>query len=86
MIYVNWFEAKLYCRWRGPGFRLPTEEEWYKAAAWDPKQNRYRKYPWGDEFDAEKCNTREKQRRGVRYRGAVHHNAGSGSALTMRIS
>jgi formylglycine-generating enzyme required for sulfatase activity len=60
VIYVTWFEAMLFCRWRGPGFRLPTEEEWYKAAAWDPKQNRYRKYPWGDEFDAEKCNTSEK--------------------------
>ncbi|MCW5976609.1 MAG: SUMF1/EgtB/PvdO family nonheme iron enzyme [Bryobacteraceae bacterium] len=42
VVYVSWFEANLYCRWRGPGFRLPTEEEWYKAAAWDGAAGRYR--------------------------------------------
>jgi hypothetical protein len=23
-IYVNWYEARLFCRWRGSGFRLPA--------------------------------------------------------------
>jgi hypothetical protein len=56
---VLWSEAQLFCRWRGAEFRLPSEEEWYKAAAWDPVNGVYRKYPWGDEFDAGKCNTRK---------------------------
>ncbi len=55
VIYVNWHEARLFCRWRGPGFRLPTEEEWYRAAAGEDK----REYPWGDEFDPSRCNTWE---------------------------
>ncbi|MCP5112741.1 MAG: formylglycine-generating enzyme family protein [bacterium] len=61
VIYVNRFEARLFCRWRGEGFRLPTEDEWYKAASWDPETGHNRKYPWGDEFDASRCNTREKR-------------------------
>jgi len=56
---VNWHEARLFCRWRGPGFRLPTEEEWEHAASWDPARSVKRKYPWGDEFDPEKSNTSE---------------------------
>ena len=59
VIHVNWYEAQLHCRWRGPGFRLPTDEEWEKAAAWDPATGTKRKYPWGDVFDPAKCNTAE---------------------------
>ena len=58
VIYVNWYEARLYCRWRC-GCRLPTEQEWEKAAAWDPASEKKRIYPWGDEFDSARCNTNE---------------------------
>jgi formylglycine-generating enzyme required for sulfatase activity len=59
VIWVNWYEARLFCRWRGPAFRLPTEEEWEHAASWDPARGVNRKYPWGDEFDPARCNTQE---------------------------
>ena len=58
-LYVDWHEARLFCRWRGPGFRLPTEEEWERAASWDPARGVKRRYPWGDEFDPARCNTSE---------------------------
>jgi hypothetical protein len=59
VIRVNWYEAKLFCKWRGAGFRLPTEGEWFLAAAGEPP----RTYPWGDKFDTQKCNTHEGGRR-----------------------
>jgi serine/threonine-protein kinase len=55
VVNVDWYDAWSYCRWRGG--RLPTEQEWEKAASWDPKLKRKRVYPWGDEFVAKFCNS-----------------------------
>ncbi|MEK7752474.1 MAG: formylglycine-generating enzyme family protein, partial [Acidobacteriota bacterium] len=59
VIYVTWHEARLYARWRGCGCRLPTEQEWEKAAAWDAANRKKRRYPWGDEFEPSHANTWE---------------------------
>ncbi|MEK6324722.1 MAG: SUMF1/EgtB/PvdO family nonheme iron enzyme [Acidobacteriota bacterium] len=53
---VPFEDALAYASWAGK--RLPTEEEWEKAASWDPVARRKRQYPWGDEFTADRANIR----------------------------
>jgi formylglycine-generating enzyme required for sulfatase activity/predicted Ser/Thr protein kinase len=60
VVLVTWQDALAYCRWMsevsGYRCRLPTEAEWEKAACWGPATGQARRYPWGDEFDEERCN------------------------------
>lgn len=59
VVGVSWFEAMAYCAWlsaqTGEAYRLLTESEWEAAA----RGMTGRRYPWGDEFRFDHCNSLE---------------------------
>jgi len=56
IIGVDFKEAISFCEWLGKKLgnevRLPTQEEWEKAA----RGEHGRIFPWGDEFEGDRCN------------------------------
>jgi formylglycine-generating enzyme required for sulfatase activity len=65
MVNVSWDDVIAHCKWlndryradlpKNLVFRLPTEAEWEKAARGEYANE----WPWGNEFDAAKCNSSE---------------------------
>jgi len=59
VVYISWYDTTAYCKWlsekNGRTYRLPSEAEWEKAA----RGARGGIYPWGDAWDAERCNSKE---------------------------
>ncbi|MCU0285786.1 MAG: SUMF1/EgtB/PvdO family nonheme iron enzyme [Acidobacteria bacterium] len=59
VVGVSWYEAYAYAQWlsgkTGNDYRLPTEAQWEKAA----RGSRGFQYPWGNDFDKDKCNSDE---------------------------
>jgi iron(II)-dependent oxidoreductase len=55
---VTWYEALAYCQWLSEkterSYTLPNEAQWEKAC----RGGKQSTYPWGDEFDAVRCNHR----------------------------
>jgi gamma-glutamyl hercynylcysteine S-oxide synthase len=72
VVGVNWNDAAEYARWAGK--RLPTEEEWEKAASWDPSSQQKRQWPWGNNPEPGRITL------GSDHPTAVGHQPGGNSA------
>ncbi|MBI3268655.1 MAG: SUMF1/EgtB/PvdO family nonheme iron enzyme [Planctomycetes bacterium] len=74
---VNAEEAAAFARWAGK--RLLTEEEWEFAA----RGTEARAFPWGNDFDRDKCNTLEAAKGGPLPAGSYPDVAGPFGLLDM---
>jgi formylglycine-generating enzyme required for sulfatase activity len=83
VVYVTWHDAVAYCNWlaevTGRPYRLPSEAEWEKGA----RGTDGRLWPWGNQWDAKRCNTAESSKRDTTPVGAYPQGASPYGLLDM---
>jgi formylglycine-generating enzyme required for sulfatase activity len=83
VVNVSWNDAVAYCGWlsgvTGESYFLPSEAEWGKGA----RGSDGRIYPWGNHWDAERCNSKEGGKGGTTVVGAYPQGASPYGLLDM---
>ena len=83
MVLVSWHDAVAYCNWlaevTGKSYRLPSEAEWEKGA----RGTHGLIYPWGNRWDAKRCNNSEGGTSGTTPVGAYPQGASPYGLLDM---
>jgi len=77
VVKVSWNDAVAYCQWLGK--RLPTEAEWERAA----RGTEGLIYPWGNEYDPEKVNGKDRGIRGTTAAGSFPEGASPDGVMDM---